>query len=138
MDRGRNRLGDMNRRGLRLGDLGRRRDALFDHGRRCGGLLLDEEWWLRHRLLVARFVRSGLLSALLLRPLFRAFLALFRFAIAIPLTMTIAAAAPLLFPFLGRLLARVGQPALRALLLRLLRLLRSRRSLLLVAFAAGA
>lgn len=86
-------------------------------------------------------MRARLLPPLLL--LRRLLRTLFRFAIAIPLTMTIAASAPGLFALLGRLLASVGQPAFRAILMRLplrllLRLLRSRRPLLLVAIAAGA
>ena len=125
----------MNWRGARLNDLNRRRDVLLRDGGCCSRLLLDEERRLRDRLLGARLVGSRLLLPALLRPLFRT---LIGFAIPVALTMTIAAAAPVLFAFLGRLLACVGQPAFRARLLRLLRLLRSRRPLLLVAIAARA
>jgi hypothetical protein len=151
--------------GAWLGDSGRRRDVLFEalrlndlHWRRnvllevglCGSRLLvvDDQRWLLDWLLVARFVpgwllgprlvRSRLLLTALLRPLLRP---LVRLAVAIPLTMTIAPAAPVLFSLLGRLLARIGEAAFRsrrARLLRLLRLWRPRGPLLLLSFAAGA
>lgn len=153
------RLDDRCRRGnvlfdaLRLNDLYWRRDVLLEVGL-CGSrLLLDDKRRLRDRLVArrfvpgwllgARFVRSRLLLPALLRPLLRSLL---RLAIAIPvaLTMPIASAAPVLFSLLGRLLARIGEAAFRALLPGLLRLRRLRRLLrprgtwLLVSFAAGA
>lgn len=122
--------------GPRLNDRYWRWDVLLEVGL-CGSrLLLDDHRRLRDRLLAARFVRSRLLLPALLRPLLR-------LAIAIPvaLTMTIAAAAPLLFSLLGRLLARIGEAAFRARLPRLrwlLWLLWLRRPLLLLSFATGA
>jgi len=130
---------------LRLDDLYRRRDVLLEVRLYGSWLLLDEQRRLRGRLLAARFVpsrlaarlvRSRLLLPALLRPLFRP---LIRLAIAIALAMTIASAAPLLFTLLGRLLARIGEAAFRALLPWLLRRLRRpRRPLLLLPFATGA
>jgi len=142
---GRYRRGDVLFEALRLNGLHRHRDVLLEVGL-CGRrLLLDEKRRLRGRLLAghfvssrlgARFVRSRLLLPALLRPLLRP---LIRLAIAIALAMTIAPAAPLLFSLLGRLLARIGEAAFRALLpRRLLRLLRSRGPLLLLPFATGA
>ena len=66
--------------------------------------------------------------------------AIARLAVAITVAMPIAPSAPLLFTFLGRLLARIGQPAFRAILMRLLLrlLLWPGRPLLLVSLATGA
>lgn len=63
-----------------------------------------------------------------------------RLAVAITVAMPIAPSAPLLFAFLHRLLARIGQPAFRAILMRLLLrlLLWPGRPLLLVSLATGA
>ena len=116
---------DRNR--LLAGRCGRR--VLLDGAPRSR--LLDEQRWLR--LLGVGLLRASLRPLLLRRTVAR-------LAVAIAVAMPIAPAAPLLFAFLHGLLARIGEPAFRTILvrLRLGLLLRSRRSLLLMALAGRA
>src|SRR6185436_14391949 len=100
-------------------------------------VLLDGRPWCR---LLNEQRRLGLLGVRLVRPALRPLLLLrlrrtiARLAVAIAVAMPIAPSAPLLFAFLCRLLAGIGEPAFRAILMRrlLLGLLRPRGSLLLV------